>query len=421
MTAQRHGVDGQPGEVEDRGRGQDRDRDRGQRDHRGSPVQQKREQHDGDDEAGFHQDLFDVADRRLDEVGLAEHDLVGLDALRQRRRDLLQRPLDLARQRDRIDVGLLLDRDDDGRLAHVAAFAALHLGRELDSGDLAQKHRPAIDLRHHHAAKVVQIGGSSDIPDQVFARVLVGEAAAGVDAELGQRLFDLLIGDAEAAQRRRIRRNAILADFAADRDDLGDARDREQTRAHGEVGGLADFHRGRLVAAHRDQQDLAHDRVDRPHLGHHVRRQLGPDQGKPFGDLLPVAIDVGAPVELDIDDRKPDAGNGAHPRHPGNAVHLGFDRKADELLDFRRRQPFRFGQDGDGRLVEVGEDVDRQPAGAEDSEQHQNGRGRQHHEAVAQRLGDEKAKHLVVPLSVPGRATRRPERQGACPRRARWR
>ena len=40
-TAQRHGVDGQPGEVEDRGGGQDRDRDRGQRNHRGSPVQQE--------------------------------------------------------------------------------------------------------------------------------------------------------------------------------------------------------------------------------------------------------------------------------------------------------------------------------------------------------------------------------------------
>ena len=251
-TAQRHGVDGQPGKVEDRGRGQDRDRNRGERNHRGSPVQEKGEQHDGDDDAGFHQDLFDVADRRLDEVGLAEDDLVGLDALRKRRRDLLQGPLDLAGQGDRIDVGLLLDRDDDGRLAHVTGFAALHLGRELDGRDLAQKHRPAIHLRHDDAAKVVQTGGSADIPDQVFARMLVGETAAGVDAELGQRLFDLLIGDAEAAQRRRIRRNAILANLAADRDDLGDARDREQARANDEVGGLADFHRGRLLAGHRD-------------------------------------------------------------------------------------------------------------------------------------------------------------------------
>ena len=165
-----------------------------------------------------------------------------------------------------IDVGLLLDRDDDGGLAHVAGFAALHLGRELDGSDLAQKHRPAIDLGDDHAAKVVQARGSADIPDQVFARMLVGEATAGVDAELGQRLFDLLIGDAEAAQRRRIRRNAILADLAADRDDLGDARDREQARANREVGDFADLHRGRLVAGHRDQHDLPHDRVDRPDL-----------------------------------------------------------------------------------------------------------------------------------------------------------
>ena len=60
-----------------------------------------------------------------------------------------------SRERDRVDVGLFLDRDDDGRLAHVAGFAALHLGRELDGGDLPQKHRPAIDLGDDDAAKVV--------------------------------------------------------------------------------------------------------------------------------------------------------------------------------------------------------------------------------------------------------------------------
>ena len=48
----------------------------------GEEVQQECEQHNGDDDAGFDENLFDVADRRLDEVGLAEHDLIGFDALR---------------------------------------------------------------------------------------------------------------------------------------------------------------------------------------------------------------------------------------------------------------------------------------------------------------------------------------------------
>ena len=393
-AAKGHGVDGQTGKIEhDRGR-QDRHRDRGQRDRRGPPVHQEQEQHDGDDRAGLEQDPLDIADRGLDEIGLAEDDLVGLHARRQRGRDFLQRLLDLARQPDRIDVGLLLDRDDDGGLAHIAGVAALDLGRELDGGNLLQIDRPAIDLRHHHAAKVVQIGGPSDVADQIFARMLIGKSAAGIDAELVQGQFDLLVGDAEAAQRRRIGRDPVLPDLAAHRNHLRDAGDRQQPRPHHEIGGLADLHRRSPVAGHRDQQHLAHDGVDRPQLRNGVGRQLGPDQIEAFGDLLPVTIDIGTPVEFDIDDRKADAGNRADPRHAGNAVHLGFDRKADELFDLGRRKPVRLGHDRDRRLVQVGKHVHRQPAGAEDAEQHQHQRGRHDQQAVAQRLGDEKAKHL---------------------------
>ena len=86
--------------------------------------------------------------------------------------------------------------------------------------------------------------------------------------------------------------------------------------------------------------------------------------GKPLGDLLAVAVDVGAPVELDIDDREPDAGDRAHAGDAGQAVHLRLDREGDELLDFLRREAFRLGHDGDGRPVEVGEHVDRRGSAA---------------------------------------------------------
>ena len=69
--------------------------------------------------------------------------------------------------------------------------------------------------------------------------------------------------------------------------------------------------------------------------------QLALHQREPLGDQLAVAVDVGAPIELDIDDGKPDARDRSHPAHARHAVHLGFDREADELLDFRRRVAFR--------------------------------------------------------------------------------
>ena len=110
-------------------------------------------------------------------------------------------------------------------LAHVARIAALDLGREFDARDLAQENRAVVDLRHHDAAQIIEAGGAADVADEVFAGMQIGEAAAGIDAELRKRLFDLLVGDAERAQRRRMRGNAVLPDLAADRDDLGDARE----------------------------------------------------------------------------------------------------------------------------------------------------------------------------------------------------
>jgi hypothetical protein len=46
-------------------------------------------------------------------------------------------------------------------------------------------------------------------------------------------------------------------------------------------------------------------------------------------------------------------------RHAGHAVHAGFDREGDQLLDLFRRHAAGFGHQRDGGLVQVGEDIDR--------------------------------------------------------------
>ena len=223
---------------------------------------------------------------------------------------------------------------------------------------------------------------------RIFLRVLVGEAAAGVAAELRERLLQLLVGDAERAQCRRVRRDAVLAHFAAHRDDLGHAGNGEQPRAHDEIGDLAHAHRrDAFRRRHRDEQDLPHDRVDRTHLRERVGRELALHERKTLGDLLAVAEDFGAPGELDVDDRQADARDRAHAGDAGQAVHLGLDRIGDELLDLLRGQALGLGHDGDGRPVEIGEHIDGQPRGGQRAEDDEDGGGHQHQDAVLERRG----------------------------------
>ena len=95
------------------------------------------------------------------------------------------------------------------------------------------------DLATTRLPQIFELERAADIADQEFLRVLVGEAAAGVAAELRERLLQLLVGDAEGAQRGRVGRHAVLAHFAAHRDDLRHARNGQQARPHDEVGDLA--------------------------------------------------------------------------------------------------------------------------------------------------------------------------------------
>ena len=95
---------------------------------------------------------------------------------------------------------------------------------------------------------------------------------------------------------------------------------------------------------------------------------------KSLGDLLAVAKDLRAPSKLDVDDRQSDARDRAHPGDAGQAVHLGLDRKGDELLDLLRCQPLGFRHDRDGRPIEIGEHIDGKPRGGQGAEHDQHGR-----------------------------------------------
>ena len=91
--------------------------------------------------------------------------------------------------------------------------------------------------------------------------------------------------------------------------------------------------------------DLAHDRADRGHLRADAVGQVAGDGREPLLHDLPGGADVGAPVELDVDDRQPDARLAAHGLHAGRPEQRRLERVGDERLDFFRGQARALGHD----------------------------------------------------------------------------
>ena len=262
-TAERHRVDGETQQREHRGGRENRDGDGGERDQRGPQVHEEGEQHHRHHGHGLDQHRDHVAKRRLDEIRLAEQDVAGLDPVRQGGADFLERRLDLAGQTHGVDARLLLDGNHHRGIAHETAIAALGPRPEGDLGDLPQVDRP-VRGRHDETAQVVEIGGAAERADQDLATPGLGIAAAGIAAVILEGAGEGLVGDAQRPHGGGIGGDPELAHLAADGDHLRHARDREQARAQGEVGGLAHLHRGRGLRGDGDQQDAAHDRGDRP-------------------------------------------------------------------------------------------------------------------------------------------------------------
>ena len=384
-AAERHGVDAQPEGAEHQHGDEQRHRDGRDRDRRRPHVEQEGEQHDRHDDDGLFQHRLQVGDRELDEPGLAEQDAVRAHPLRQRPRRLGHHALDLGRDLDRIGAGLLLDGDDDGRLALDATVAAAEARAELDPCHLAeQDRRPARARGDHEAAQVLDPGGTPKIAYHVLGPVLVHEAATGVGAEALDGALQLLVRDGEPVQLRDVRHDLVLPDLAADRDHLGHAGHGEQPGPQREVGDLAQVHRrGAPVAGQADLDDFAHDGADRPHLRLDPRRHPAAHELQPLVHLLAGQVDVGGPAELDPDHAEAGAGGGPQALGAGHSVQRGFQRVDHELLDLLRRQPGRFDEQRHRGSVQVGEHVDRQPGQLVAAVADQHSRQDEHEQPVA--------------------------------------
>ena len=394
QAAEGHRVDRDAGELEIEPGHDERKGYGGQRDRRGAEVEQEEKKHDDDHDGAVPDRFLHVLDRRLDEIGLFEQ-LVDFYVRRQRLADLRQRRLNLAREADGVDARLLLHGENHGGLAVHAGVAAHDLPAELHGGDIMQVHGDALAHHDDGVGNVFERGGAPHVADE---RLLVGvfqEAAGGVALRLPGGGNDLLQADAVGGEFFRRRQDLILLHAPADGDHLRNAGDREQPLAHGPVGERADVHRGRRAgfALQADQHDLAHDGTDRPHGRRDAAGEFFRGELQALLHELARAVDVHAPVKLDIEHRQPDARGGAHPFHAGRTVKRGLHWQVDQGLDLLGCEASGLGENVDGRAVQIGEHVDRQLKDDVAAVDEQQRARRQHEEAVAQGKFDESIEH----------------------------
>jgi hypothetical protein len=236
------------GAPEHEGRDHQRQWDRGQRDERRAKVQQKEKQHDQDENRAHHERLTHVEDAAVDEVLEPEELRVDDDIGRQGLLHLAKRLGDPLRKSPRVHVGLLGDGEHDTRHAVDGAVATFELRALDDLGHLSEQDRPLGVNGDRHPAEILDHAGRvwaepTEHPDRPLLLPLHGEAAAGVDVAVAERLLDHLQRHAILEHRRRIGEDLVLLAVATLHEDLGHAGNLEEPWPHDPVGRRPQAHR----------------------------------------------------------------------------------------------------------------------------------------------------------------------------------
>ncbi len=189
--------------------------------------------------------------------------------------------------------------------------------------------------------------------------VEVSPRRVGVAVLHGQ--LDLVQRHAVSPQCVRVDQHLKLLATAAHRKHLRDAGDCQQPLPYHPVGQRPQLQRvGRPVfAPHSQHQDLAHDRRDRSQLWLNARRQPLCDQLQSFVDNLSIVVNIGAPIEFDVNDRHADARRATYGLYTVGSIQGRFQREGNQRFDFFWCHSRRFGHDDDARTIQIRKDVDR--------------------------------------------------------------
>jgi hypothetical protein len=218
-------------------------------------------------------------------------------------------------------VELVLHAGDD--LASVGAAQAQHqpldglpvaiLGHravageaaDLDIGDIGDvDRRPARRHRHHGFTQIVQVRDATLDAYQKRLLTVANAARTVVLVVSRQGGAQLLERDTTGAHPRRVGFDFEGADVSAQGIDVGHARHRPQGRADHPVEQRSAFGERQVAPVDGEHEHFAQRGGDRCHAAGRVRRQISPDGGEAFGDLLAGPVDVGALDKVDGDCRQ---------------------------------------------------------------------------------------------------------------------
>ncbi len=363
-----HQVQGEPAEIDQREGRDDGDRDR-QGDHqRAAEVAQEEEQHQDRQSAPVEHRLCDILDRPFDEVPLVDHrDDPDLRKGLVDRVDLGQHPSGYL---DGVRVGLLPDRHPDAASAVHAHDPGEFLVGVGDPGDLAERHRGAVALEDDRIADLIEIGELGRRAKRDLVSSLFDLSRGQVEIGVADRHEHPVEGKLQGVDPVRVKLDPDLAVVPSPDVDLGHSRDVGEPVSDLVLDQLGELHgvqaAGDSQKDHRETGDveLAHPGPDDV-LGELVELvfQLGLD-------IQRGGIDVRSPHEGDADTAVPLGRLGHHVLHSGDGADDLFDDLGDQPLHHLRAGPLVLRADGDGRKLDVGEEVDPQAAQGHRSENH---------------------------------------------------
>ncbi len=289
-----------------------------------------------------------------------------LHARGERRLDLLQPRLDAL---DDVEGVLAAAHHDDAAhgvpLAVEIGDAPSNLGAERHAPDVRDRQRRPLLVRlDDDLSDVLDRLEVAAAPDHVFAPRELDEAPADLVVALADRLHDGLERQAVRRERVRVQRHLVLLLEAAHARDLRDAGHRLHRVPQEPVLIRADLV-GRVLPALVDERvlvDPADARRVGPELGLHPCGEARLDLRQVLEDARARPVDVGAVLEDDVDVREAEVREAPDRLHLRRAEKGRHDRIRDLVLeDVRAPVPARI--DDDLRVREIGDGVERRPAG----------------------------------------------------------
>jgi hypothetical protein len=190
------------------------------------------------------------------------------------------------------------------------------------------------------------------------------------------------------------RRNDLKGShLSAERIDVGDTLDREESRADDPVEHTTQLHVVVALAFDEEHVDIREWHRDRSETTLDALRQLREDLADALRDLLARPVNVGAVREIDRDDGERVFGQRSQHCLAGNPPDFRFERVGDALFDLAGSHPGSLDDDLDLGVRDVREGIDGEIAKGANADAGEDERENDEKEALRERELDEVSEH----------------------------